>query len=50
MGDLLQGVFHVRLLGDAHALRHQQGEGPLAKVLQQDFLPLNRFQILRQVV
>ena len=50
MWNLLQSVFHVRLLRNAHALRHQQGKGSLAKVFQQNFLPLDCFQILRQVV
>ena len=50
MGDFFQRVFHIGLFGDAHALRDQQGKGPFAKILKQDFLTLHRLQVLRQVI
>ena len=50
MGDFFQRVFHIGFFGDAHALRDQQGKGPFAKILKQDFLTLHRLQVLRQVI
>ena len=50
MGNLPDGIFQVRLLANCHSLGHHQGKRALAEVLQQDFLPLHRLQVLRQVV
>ena len=50
VGDVLQGVLHVSLLRNGHALRDQQGKSAFAKILKQDFLALHRLQVLGQVI
>ena len=50
MGDFLEGVFHIGLIRNTHALRDQQGESPFAEILEQDLLSLHRFQVLGQII
>ena len=50
MRNLLDGILHVRLFPDRHALRNQQGKSALAEILQQDLLALHGFQVLRQII
>ena len=50
MGDFPDGVFHILLLPDGHPISDQKGKGALAEILQQDFLSLDGFKILGQVI
>ena len=50
VGDFPDGVFHFLLRFEGHALRDQQGESALPEILQQNFLPLHRFQLLGQII